>query len=119
MNQSVRNAAQSWEIHDAQYAKGKKVVRIHPDKPTGYKMSGAYLAEAVGGKWVHRSHGFAMSDNQANLFAWLMSHDWDAKVMMFRRSKPCFQHPTLKKEDGGAAEYTLKEVKQLMKESEL
>lgn len=54
-------------IEDALYAKGKKVVCC-PSNESGFKTRAMCIAEHVGGRWVHRSHGYVMSPQQAKRF---------------------------------------------------
>jgi hypothetical protein len=114
VNISGHNTAESWEILPARYANNKLVIKLSAFNPTGFKMSGARLAESVGGKWVHRYNGYTVSVVQSDTFLWLFRNGWDAKLLAFRDQKPVFEHPSLKKENGLAAEFTLKEVKSMI-----
>lgn len=83
----------TWTIHDARYAKGKRVVQITKDQPDGFKQRPEHLAEALGGKWTHRDKGYQMTTRRAELFKRLIADDWDAELRMFRGSKPTFIQP--------------------------
>lgn len=56
-----------YSVSKTRYAKGKLVVRIRPDG-TGFKTRAAYLIEVLGGRWVHRDHGYQVSQATANRF---------------------------------------------------
>jgi hypothetical protein len=48
----------------ARYAKGTAVIQISGDG-SGFKGTGAWLAEALGGRWSRRNKGYAMAPNRA------------------------------------------------------
>jgi hypothetical protein len=77
-----------YTITPAQYAKGKMI--IHCPSNTGYKTRAARLAEAkgIGGKYVHRSHGYTVSPSAAARFEKLYAEGWDACVMTGRLEPP-------------------------------
>lgn len=63
-------------IEAAPYAKGRAVVRPIRDG-SGFKTSAAWLAEALGGKWVHRSHGYQLSPARAEAWRRLVAAEAD------------------------------------------
>ena len=65
-----------YSISKARYAKGKMVVRIRPDG-TGFKTRSSRLIEALGGKWVHRDHGYQVSQATASRFESLYGQGYD------------------------------------------
>jgi hypothetical protein len=63
------------------YAKGKVVLIAKSDD--GWKTRAARLAEAFGGRWVHRAGGYVMSPNRAQraVDAWHAGLDaWNGVV---------------------------------------
>jgi len=46
---------------------------------TGIKTRACRLAEALGGRWVHRHHGYVMSPRKLVKFEQLYAEGWDAK----------------------------------------
>lgn len=83
----------TWTIHDARYAKGKRVVQITKARPDGCKQRAEHLAEALSGKWTHRDHGYQLTPRRAELFKLLVADGWDAQLMMFTNRKPVFIQP--------------------------
>lgn len=50
---------------------------IHASNNGGYKTSAAYVAEALGGRWSHRVHGYVMSSrSRADAAARLLAAGW-------------------------------------------
>lgn len=86
-------ASGGWQVSDARYAKGKRVVQITPDKPDGFKGCGERLAQALGGKWTHRDHGYQLSPSRAELFKRLITDGWDAQLRLTRHYLPIFIQP--------------------------
>lgn len=80
----------TWTIHNARYAKGKRVVQITKDNKDGFKQSAEHLAEALGGKWTHRDHGYQLTPRRAELFKHLVADNWDAQPMIFTHRLPIF-----------------------------
>lgn len=73
----------SYLIGNARYAEGKKVVQPK-DSRDGFKGRASYLAEALGGRWVHRSHGYVMSPAAAEKFEKLFAAGFDAVSPVFK-----------------------------------
>jgi hypothetical protein len=64
---------QNYTITPARYAKNKMIVSLkHGD---GYKTSDMYIIEALGGKYVHREHGYNCSKAQADKFILFSKYD--------------------------------------------
>lgn len=74
---SVQHA--DYQITPARYAKGKMIIRS-VSNGSGYKNRADRLAEAkgIGGKYVHRSHGYTVSIAAATRFVKLYAEGWDA-----------------------------------------
>lgn len=51
-------------ITPARYAKGKFVVST-PSDGSGFKTRAMFLVERLGGRWVHRDHGYQVTARQA------------------------------------------------------
>jgi len=66
----------AYRITDARYAKGKKVIQPL-DSREGMKGRASWLAEAVGGRWVHRSKGYTVSPAAAEKFEKLYAASFD------------------------------------------
>lgn len=73
-------------IAPARYAKGK-VVMTCPSDGSGYKTRAARLAEAHGGRWVGRSHGYVMAPGSAAKALDLWQRGFDAHTRMFAHDK--------------------------------
>lgn len=73
----------SYQIVDARYAEGKKVIQAK-DSRDGYKGRASYLAEALGGRWVHRSGGYVISPAGAAKFEKLFAAGFDAISPIFK-----------------------------------
>lgn len=73
-------------ITPARCAKGKVVMHC-PTDGSGYKTRAARLAEAFGGRWVHRSHGYVMAPSRAAEVLRLWGINWDAHTRMFTYDK--------------------------------
>lgn len=76
-----------YTLGPASYAKGKMVVQPR-DNRGDYKGRTACLCEALGGRWVGRSHGYTLSPAAAVKFERLYAAGFDARVRLFRDS-PC------------------------------
>ena len=72
-------------IFPARYAKGK-VVMCCPSS-NGLKSRAACLAEAFGGRWVNRSHGYVMSPTSAAKALDYWQRGFDAHIRMFTSDK--------------------------------
>ena len=77
----------SYLIGDARYAEGKKVIQPK-DSRDGFKGRASYLAEALGGRWVHRSHGYVISPAAAQKFEKLFEAGFDAISPAFKSVRP-------------------------------
>lgn len=85
-------------IIDARYAKGKKVIQPLDGKG-GFKGRVSYLAEALGGNWVHRSKGYTVSPQTAEKFLKLFNAGFEANVRCFSDSPATFYHEERKLEN--------------------
>jgi hypothetical protein len=94
----------SFLIIDARYAKGKMIIQPL-DSKDGYKGRASYLAEALNGKWVHRSGGYTVSPAAADKFLKLFKAGFEANVRCFKDSPAEFYHRKLELES-----LTLKEA---------
>lgn len=72
-----------YQIVDARYAEGKKVIQAK-DSRDGFKGRASYLAEALGGRWVHRSGGYVISPAGAEKFEKLFAAGFDAISPVFK-----------------------------------
>lgn len=77
----------SYQIGDARYAEGKKVIAPQ-DSRDGLKGRASYLAEALGGKWTHRCHGYVISPAGAEKFKTLFEAGFDAISPAFKSVRP-------------------------------
>lgn len=73
-------------ILPARYAKGKVVMQC-PSNDTGTKTRAMRLAEAFGGRWVHRSAGYMMSPSRAAAALEAWDAGTDAEIRMFAHDK--------------------------------
>ena len=73
-------------IAPARYAKGKMVMHC-PSNGTGNKSRAACLAEAFGGRWVNRSHGYVLSPSGAAKALDHWKRGFDAHIRMFASDK--------------------------------
>lgn len=78
---------ETYSIAPARYAKGKCVVQCRALVPDGYKTEGAWLAEALGGRWVHRSHGHQMAPSRARAWMRLFLAGFEASRKYFAGDK--------------------------------
>ena len=69
-------------ISPARYAKGK-VVMYCPSNDSGLKTRAMCLAEAFGGRYVHRSHGYVMAPGSAAKALDHWQRGYDAHIRMF------------------------------------
>lgn len=70
----------------ARYAKGK-VVMTCPSDGSGWKTRAMRLAEAHGGRYVNRSHGYVMAPSSAAKALELWHRGFDAHTRMFATDK--------------------------------
>lgn len=80
---------ETFTVTPAAYAKGKMVVRCRSN--SGFKTRSAYLAEALGGRFVGRSGGYHMSPAAVEKLRALHEAGFDAHVQIFDRG-PCRFH---------------------------
>lgn len=66
----------------ARYVKGKVVMNC-PSDGTGCKTRAARLAEAFGGRYVNRSHGYVMAPGRAAAALDHWERGYDAHTRMF------------------------------------
>jgi hypothetical protein len=76
----------SWCIFPAPYAKGKCI--ISASGWHGMKTRAAYLAIALGGKYVNRSKGYTVSPRQAARFVKLYAEGWSGSLFGDRLIPP-------------------------------
>jgi len=69
--------APAYVITPYRYAKGKQCVRPAADG-SGWKTRAAHLAEACGGRWVHRAGGYLLSAAGVARFERLYAAGYDA-----------------------------------------
>jgi len=75
-----------YSVRPARYAKGKMVVsKIESD---GYKSRFGRLVEVLGGKWVHRDHGYQLSPTKLAKFEQLFADGWDGSFFGDRLIAP-------------------------------
>lgn len=92
----TKSTTTPYTITDARYSKGNKVVQA-PGKGQ-FKSDIHWLAEGLGGRYVHRSHGYVMTPNRAELLDKMAKEGgWDAHVPLIltkgTRSPSTFSHP--------------------------
>lgn len=92
-----------YTISDARYAKGKKVIHVASDG-SGMKTRAAYLADALGGRWVGRSKGYVLSPAAAVKFEKLWAAGFEANMRLYHDTKPSFFHPERRFENLTAAQ---------------
>lgn len=92
-----------YTISEARYAKGKMVIRPNDDAGI-YKGRSAYLADAIGGRWVNRSRGYVVSAAAANKFEILYAAGFDADARVFASTPATFRHAALGLRDLTAAQ---------------
>ncbi len=80
-----------YSVSPARYAKGKMVVRPL-DSRDGMKGCSSYLIEALGGRYVGRSHGYHMSPAAVAKLDKLSQAGFHANLRMFSRSPATFFH---------------------------
>lgn len=73
-------------ISPARYAKGRVIMHC-PSDGSKMKTRAMRLAEAFGGKWVHRSHGYNMSPAGAAKALDHWRNGFDAHIRMFASDK--------------------------------
>ena len=71
--------APAYTVHGYRYAKGKQCVRPVPDG-SGWKTRAARLAEACGGRWVHRAGGYLLSAAGVARFERLYAAGYDGNT---------------------------------------
>lgn len=73
-------------IWTARYSKGR-VIMCCPSDGSGLKTRAMCLAEAFGGKYVHRSGGYNMAPGRAQEALRLWHLGYDANIRMFAHDK--------------------------------
>lgn len=73
-------------VAPAHHAKDKVVMHC-PSDGSGYKTRAARLAEAFGGRWVNRSHGYVMAPGRAAAALEHWHRGFDAHTRMFTSDK--------------------------------
>jgi hypothetical protein len=87
----VENNMTAFSVSDARYSKGRKVLRVF-DNTEGMKGRCAFLAEALGGKWVHRSKGYSMSAAAVLKFNILYEKGFHGHMRVIKGEKALFYH---------------------------
>jgi hypothetical protein len=76
-----------YTIVPARYAKNLWVIKPRSDG-SGFKTRAARLAEALNGRWVHRSGGYHVSKARADRFKMLYAAGFDAHIKFDFRYGP-------------------------------
>jgi hypothetical protein len=92
-----RGGKPDYEISDARYSKGDKIVRsvVKSD----FKTQHQYLAEGLGGRWTNREKGYVISPNRAALLDKMAKAGWKAHdpLNMYNSDRQpwTFSHPSI------------------------
>jgi hypothetical protein len=80
----------TYTVTPARYAKNKMVVTIN--SVGMYKCSSSHMVEALGGRYVGRSHGYVCSAKAADDMKKLLSSGWSGRAGIFSGQKASFRH---------------------------
>ena len=96
----------AYTITTARYAKGKFVIQS-PQREDKLKSEVHWLCENIGGRWVHRDHGYQVSKRQAANFERLLKMGFKGCFRLATKQAAAFTHPAT-----GLRKYTLKDALQ-------
>ena len=84
---------EAFTVEPARYSVGKVVVAVKKVDGGGFKGAGARLAEALGGKWAGRDHGYQLAPQRAVDWCDLHAAGADARYRFFEadESKDIFE----------------------------
>lgn len=99
----------------ARLAAGKMVLRTKYLKNPGFKGPAAYLAEALGGKWVHRDHGYQLTPDKMTLWKQLHAAGWDGHPAWYRGNTHTFSHAQITDGEARPRKFSLSELRQYLR----